>query len=33
MAIRYTDALKDGITEDLVCSLEKPMEADGLSEA
>ena len=29
MAIRYTDALKDGITEDLVCSLEKPMEALG----
>ena len=33
MAIRYTDALKDGITEDLVCSLEKPMEADGLTDA
>lgn len=33
MAIRYTDALNDGVTEDLVCSLEKPMEAPDLSEA
>ena len=33
MAIRYPDALADGLTEDLVCSLEKPMEADGLSDA
>ncbi len=33
MAIRYQDAVSDGLTEDLVCSLEKPAEADGLSEA
>lgn len=33
MAIRYTDAVNDGVTEDLVCSLEKPMEADNLTEA
>lgn len=33
MAIRYTDALNDGVTEDLVCSLEKPMEAENLTEA
>jgi alkylhydroperoxidase family enzyme len=33
MAIRYPDAINDGLTEDLVCSLEKPMEADDLSEA
>ncbi len=33
MAIRYTDALEDGVTEDLVCSLEKPMEADNLTDA
>ena len=33
MAIRYPDALADGLTEDLVCSLEKPMEADDLSDA
>jgi AhpD family alkylhydroperoxidase len=33
MAIRYPDALEDGLTEDLVCSLEKPMEADDLTEA
>ena len=32
MAIRYTDAVADGLTEDLVCSLEKPMEADDLSD-
>lgn len=32
MAIRYTDALADGLNEDLVCSLEKPMEADDLTE-
>ena len=31
MAIRYQDALADGLTEDLVCSLEKPAEAEGLS--
>ena len=33
MAIRYTDALNDGVTEDLVCSLEKPAEAANLTEA
>ncbi len=33
MAIRYPDALADGLTEDLVCSLEKPMEADDLTDA
>lgn len=32
MAIRYTDAVADGLNEDLVCSLEKPMEADDLTE-
>lgn len=33
MAIRYSDALADGLDEGLVCSLEKPHEADNLSEA
>jgi AhpD family alkylhydroperoxidase len=33
MAIRYRDALADGVNEELVCSLEKPTEAPGLSEA
>ncbi len=33
MAIRYQDALADGLTEDLVCSLEKPSEAEGLTVA
>jgi AhpD family alkylhydroperoxidase len=33
MAIRYEDAISDGLTEDLVCSLEKPMEAEDLSDA
>lgn len=33
MAIRYKDALADGVTEDLVCSLEKPMEAPDLTDA
>lgn len=33
MAIRYSDALADGLDEDLVCSLEKPAEAENLSEA
>lgn len=32
MAIRYPDPIADGLTEDLVCSLEKPMEADDLDE-
>lgn len=34
MAVRYRDALEDGtFTEDLVCSLEKPMEAPNLTAA
>jgi len=33
MAIRYTDAINDGLTEDLVCSLERPEEADNLTDA
>ncbi len=33
MAIRYTDAVNDGLTEDLVCSLEKPSEAADLTDA
>ena len=33
MAIRYPDALADGLTEDLVCSLEKPHQADDLTDA
>lgn len=33
MAIRYTDALADGLTEDLVCSLENPPEASDLTAA
>jgi len=32
MAIRYSDALADGLNEDLVCSLEKPAEAENLTE-
>ena len=33
MAIRYPGAIADGLTEDLVCSLEKPYEALDLSDA
>ncbi len=33
MAIRYTDAVNDGLDEDAVCSLEKPQEAENLSDA
>ena len=33
MAIRYTEAVDEGVTEDLVCSLERPDEADDLTEA
>jgi AhpD family alkylhydroperoxidase len=33
MAIRYTEAANDGVTEDLVCSLERPAEAADLTEA
>jgi AhpD family alkylhydroperoxidase len=33
MAVRYQSALEDGLTEDMVCSLEKPMEAPDLTDA
>jgi AhpD family alkylhydroperoxidase len=33
MAIRYSNALDDGLTEDLVCSLERPHEAADLTDA
>jgi len=33
MAVRYESALDDGLTEGLVCSLEKPMEAPDLTDA
>lgn len=33
MAIRYSDAVADGLTEDLVCSLECPQEASDLTPA
>ena len=33
MAIRYPDAIADGLTEELVCSLERPHEAPDLTEA
>jgi len=33
MAIRYTDAVNDGVDEGAVCSLERPEEADNLSAA
>lgn len=33
MAIRYADAVDDGVTEDLVCSLEQPEEAPDLTDA
>lgn len=32
MAIRYSSAADDGVDEGLVCSLEKPEEAEGLTE-
>jgi AhpD family alkylhydroperoxidase len=32
MAMRFKDAVDDGVTEGLVCSLEKPMEAPDLTE-
>jgi AhpD family alkylhydroperoxidase len=31
MAVRYEEAIADGLTEDLVCSLEKPQEATDLT--
>lgn len=33
MAVRYEEGIDDGITEGLVCSLERPQEADDLTEA
>ena len=33
MVTRYRDAVEDGVTEDLVCSLERPMEAPDLTPA
>jgi AhpD family alkylhydroperoxidase len=33
MAMRYQSGLDDGLTEDLVCSLEQPHEAPGLTAA
>jgi alkylhydroperoxidase family enzyme len=33
MAIRYANAVEDGVNEDLVCSLEKPQEAEDLTPA
>lgn len=33
MAMRFQSALDDGFTEELVCSLEKPMEAPNLTDA
>lgn len=33
MAIRYTEAVDDGVTEDLVCSLERPADAPDLTDA
>ena len=33
MAIRYADAVAEGVTEGLVCSLERPQEASDLSAA
>lgn len=33
MAVRYEEGVADGVTEALVCSLERPQEADDLTEA
>ena len=33
MAIRYSDAVADGVDEGAVCSLEQPQEAENLSDA
>jgi AhpD family alkylhydroperoxidase len=33
MALRYRDAVDDGVTEELVCSLERPYEAPDLTDA
>src|SRR5688572_8921393 len=33
MAIRYRDAVEDGVTEELVCALEQPAQAEDLTAA
>jgi alkylhydroperoxidase family enzyme len=33
MSVRYASAVEDGLTEDMVCSLEKPLESPDLSDA
>lgn len=33
MSVRYASAVEDGLTEDLVCSLEKPLESPDLTDA
>ena len=33
MSIRYQSAIEDGVTDDLVCSLERPAEAPDLTDA
>lgn len=33
MAVRYSNAVDDGVSENLVCSLERPEEADDLTDA
>jgi alkylhydroperoxidase family enzyme len=33
MAVRYPESIDDGLTEDLVCSLERPEESDDLTDA
>ena len=33
MAVRYEEGIEDGLTEDLVCSLERPQEAADLTDA
>jgi len=33
MAVRYEEGARDGVTEVLVCSLERPQEAEGLTDA
>ena len=33
MAMRYEPAVEDGLTEDVICSLEKPVEAPDLTDA
>jgi AhpD family alkylhydroperoxidase len=33
MAVRYEEGARDGVTEALVCSLERPQDAEGLTDA